>query len=290
LAIDGSKSQVAASRSFAASLDIPGDGLAHALCWIDGSPGLAARIESWAGGQRCMLVGLHACGSLSEHMLRYFATVPCIDALAVVGCCYNHIVPRSPGCPSGFPISSALRDRGVVLSATALMTGCQAPNNWTRPRPAGSGAAETTPSVFGKRRLYRAVLEKVFFDKGIKVDASDDKRPVWGTRKGDVADFVKFAHRAMDCLDIPRESIPTADLAAYEKRYRGRGAQIAILWTLGVLCCKVVESVIALDRYWFLVEQGAHGVDVVPVFDCGVSPRNLMLVADKGRPRTEHLA
>ncbi|KHN96033.1 uncharacterized protein MAM_06138 [Metarhizium album ARSEF 1941] len=281
LAMDGSETQVAASRSAAAALGIPETRLKQVVHWVDGSRDLAFLVEDWAEGERCMLVGLHACGSLSEHMARYFATVSCIDALAVVGCCYNHIVPRSPASPAGFPISSALRERNVSLSATALMTACQAPNNWTRPSPECVAAGD---SMFSKRRLYRSILEKLLHDKGIKVNnVGDEKRPRWGIRKQDMATFIKYARRSMDCTDVAHETITDAELMAYEERYSDCEGQIAILWTLGVLCSKVVESLIAMDRYCYLQEQGAEGVDVVPIFDFKVSPRNLMVVAEKAQ-------
>lgn len=277
LSIDGSESQIAGSQLFATSLGIQQSRLKHVHRWIDGSSSLAVEIQDWADGERCMLVGLHACGSLSEHMIRYFTTVPCIEAAAVVGCCYNHIVPRSASCPDGFPISSALRQNDLKLTPTSLMIGCQAPNNWRKPDQ--SRDLEET-SAFGKRRLYRAIMEKILFDKGINVNTAEEK-PIWGTRKGDLANFTKFAHRAMDCLNVGYEKIPAEELVAYEERYTGYEGRIAILWTLGVLCCKVVESVVAMDRYWFLKEQGAHGVDIIPIFNFNVSPRNLMIVAEK---------
>lgn len=277
LAIDGSPSQIAGSAAFAKSLQIPETRLQHMEHWIDGESALAEKVQGWAAGENCILVGLHACGNLSEHMIRYFATIPCIDALAVVGCCYNHIVPLSETCQEGFPISSALRDRNVTLSPTALMTGCQAPNNWARPDP-------TETSVFGRRRLYRAILERVLHDHNIQA-ASDEtgERPAWGIRKGDMVSFTAFAHRAMSCLDIDPTKRPTdGQLSAFEEKYRDWEGRIAILWTLSVLCCKVVESVIAVDRYRFLVESpGVGNVDVVPIFDVKVSPRNLMIVASK---------
>ncbi|KAG6000212.1 hypothetical protein E4U54_001501 [Claviceps lovelessii] len=279
LCIDGSQSQITGSQSFASSLGIPESRLQTMVHWIDGGPALAATIEEWAHGERCMLVGLHACGSLTEHMLRYFTALPCVDAIAVVGCCYNHITPRSPSHPTGFPISAALRRRNVTLSPTALMTGCQSPNNWKKPDKQ-SGPAES--SVFSKRRLYRVILEKIFHDKGVEICPADGERPIWGTRKRDLASLTTFAHRAMDCLGVERNAITTTELAAYEERYGDCQSQIAILWTLSVLCCKVVESVIAMDRFWFLQEEGARAVDVVPIFDGRVSPRNLMLVAEKG--------
>ncbi|GJC85368.1 protein RRNAD1 [Colletotrichum liriopes] len=273
LAIDGSESQIAASKASAASLGIAESRIHHMRRYIDGTAPLAAELAAWAGGENCMLVGLHACGSLSEHMLRYFTTIPFITHLGAVGCCYNHIAPRSAACPDGFPVSANMRGRDVMLSATALMTGCQAPNNWER---ADLGKEE---SEYSKRRFYRALLEKVFFDKGIKLNK--DNRPVWGVRKGDTASFTKFAHRAVEFLGIGGDKISDDELTAYEDRYRDYNGKIAILWTLSVLCCKVVESVIALDRYWFLTENGGENVDVLPIFDYKISPRNLMLVANK---------
>ncbi|KAF6822647.1 hypothetical protein CPLU01_11891 [Colletotrichum plurivorum] len=273
LAIDGSESQIAASKACAASLEVPESRIQHLVRYIDGTPPLAKEIAVWAVGERCMLVGLHACGNLSEHMLRYFTTTPFITCLGAVGCCYNHIVPRSASCPDGFPISSKMRARGVTLSATALMTGCQAPSNWVR------ADLSKEESSYSRRRFYRTLLEKVFYDKGIELDK--ENRPIWGLRKGDTASFTSFACRAMDCLCIERSRISNEELRIYEEQYKGYHGKVAILWTLSVLCCKVVESVIALDRYWFLAENGGRHVDVLPVFDYKISPRNLMIVADK---------
>lgn len=275
LAIDGSESQAAGSQAFAASLGLSDNRITHSIRYIDGSAPLADEMAAWADGHKCMLVGLHACGTLSEHMLRYFQMCPFIAQLGAVGCCYNHIVPRSEDNPAGFPISERLRRRGVTLSATALMTGCQAPNNWQQSDMATQGS-----SVYSRKQFYRAVLEKLLHDKGLRRDGAD-VRPTWGIRKGDLASFEKFAKRAMHCLDVHEDKVSTEDVKAYAERYRGHEGRIAILWTLSVLCCKAVESVIALDRYWFLVEHGFEGADIVPIFDYEISPRNLMIVANK---------
>ncbi|KAK8054956.1 hypothetical protein PG993_000183 [Apiospora rasikravindrae] len=274
LAIDGSETQIAASKLSAATLGIPQEKLTHLVRYVDRkTPALAEEMEAWADGQKCILVGLHACGQLSEHMLRYFTQLPFIDSLAAVGCCYNHIVPRSSECPDGFPISARLRDRHVTLSATALMTGCQAPNNWERTD------LSSPDSTFSNRRLYRAIFEKLLHDKHIDISAKS--RTPWGIRKGDTVSFIKFARRAMHSLEIAEDTVSDAELAEYDKKYQHCKGQIAILWTLSVLCCKLVESVIALDRYCYLVEQGTQHVDVVPIFDYSISPRNLMMVARK---------
>ncbi|POS69960.1 hypothetical protein DHEL01_v211645 [Diaporthe helianthi] len=271
LAIDGSESQIAGSKAFATSLGITEDRVHHLVRYIDGSMTLAPEIDDWASGQKCLLVGLHACGNLSEHMVRYFATCRSITHLAAVGCCYNHIVMRSDTCPDGFPISERLRKRNVTLAPTALMAGCQAPNNWAR-------TDLTKPkSIYSRKQFYRSLLEKMFYDKGVRID----NKPNWGIRKSDLATFESFTRRAMDCLGVEQNKISKMETAEYETRYASHEGRISILWTLSVLCCKAIESIIALDRYWFLVEHGAHNVDIVPIFEYKISPRNLMMVAEK---------
>lgn len=271
LAIDGSESQIAGSKAFATSLGITEDRVQHLVRHIDGSMALASEIDVWAGGQKCLLVGLHACGNLSEHMLRYFATCLSISHLAAIGCCYNHIVMRSDSYPDGFPISERLRKRNVTLTPTALMAGCQAPNNWAR-------TDMTKPkSMYSRKQFYRSLLEKIIHDKGIKID----DKPNWGIRKSDMANFPSFTRRAMECLGVEQNKISKMDITEYETRYASHEGRISILWTLSVLCCKAIESVIALDRYWYLVEHGASNVDIVPIFEYTISPRNLMMVAEK---------
>lgn len=268
LSIDGSEAQIAGARSCAESLGISETQIDHRVQYIDGSQDLSAKIETWANGSKCIITGLHACGNLSEHMLRYFTTTPCVQAIAVIGCCYHHIIPRSSEHPTGFPISLKLREQQVKLGPRALMAAGQTPNNWK--------SQNTTASVstFGKRRLYRAILEKVFFDKGIKPKIKQS----WGIRQGDLVSFGKFSERAMDCLNIDSSVISVDELESYYERYKHYQGRISILWTLGILCGGVIESLIAVDRYWYLVESGAEDVDVVPIFDYRVSPRNLMIV------------
>ncbi|KAG8164041.1 hypothetical protein KVR01_005959 [Diaporthe batatas] len=271
LAIDGSESQIAGSKAFATFLGITEDRIQHLVRYIDGSMKLASEIDAWAGGQKCLLVGLHACGNLSEHMIKYFAACSSITHLAAVGCCYNHIVIRSETCPDGFPISERLRERNVTLTPTALMAGCQAPNNWAR-------TDLTKPkSIYSRKQFYRSLLEKMFHDKGVQIH----DKPNWGIRKGDLANFESFTRRVVEYLGVEQHRISKLDITKYENQYASQEGRISILWTLSVLCCKAIESIIALDRYWFLVENGGHNVEIVPIFDYKISPRNLMIVAEK---------
>lgn len=270
LAIDGSSKQIRGSQAAAQNAGLTeGDQITHLTGFVTSTDQIGAEIETWAAGENCLLTGLHACGSLSEHMIRLSTTVPCISRLAVVGCCYNHISPLSISNPLGFPISSFMRTNNLALSTSALITGCQAPTNWTH----------NPNSSFGRKHWYRAVLEKLLHDKKL---ANQGQRPVWGIRNGDLRSFSAYAARALQSLKLEiGKDVAEEEITEYEEKYRNRTAETAILWTLSVMLCRVVESVIALDRVFFLQEAGLQDVDVLPIFNYKESPRNLMIVATK---------
>ncbi|CAD0092007.1 unnamed protein product [Aureobasidium vineae] len=271
LAIDGSEKQIQGSKAAAQQAGlVENEHITHLARFVTGTDELSAEVTLWAEGEKCLLTGLHACGSLSEHMIRLSTTVPCITQLAVVGCCFNHISPLSAENPTGFPISSFMRTNNLNLSTSALITGCQAPTNWTH----------NPDSIFARKHWYRAVLEKLLFDK--KLVQEGDQRPVWGIRNGDLGSFTAYTCRALSSLKLQiGRDVTEQEIAEYEEKYQYRMAETAILWTLSVLLCRVVESMIALDRVFFLKEAGMAEVNALPVFEYKESPRNLMVVASK---------
>lgn len=272
LAIDGSASQIQGSKQAAQQAGlVEGEDITHLVRYITGSSDeLGEEISTWAKGEKCLLTGLHACGSLSEHMLRLSTAVSCVTYTAVVGCCFNHITPLSSARPQGFPISKYMRENGLKLSASALVTGCQAPTNWTH----------TPNSTFGRKFWYRAVLEKLLWDKGLLPQGS--QRPVWGIRTGDLVSFAAYTHRAMSSLKLTLGvDITEQEIEDYEEKFQDRKGEIAILQTLSVLLCRVVESIIALDRVFYLQEAGMKEVGWEMVFEYESSPRNIMVVGRK---------
>ena len=123
------------------------------------------------------------------------------------------------------------------------------------------------------------MLEKLLYDKKL---VNQEQRPVWAIRNCDLKNFSAYAARALQSLKLEiGKDVADEEIAEYEERYKNRTAETAILWTLSVMLCRVVESAIALDRVFFLLEAGQHDVDVLPIFDYKESPRNLMIVASK---------
>jgi hypothetical protein len=144
-----------------------------------------------------LVMSLHSCGNLVHHGLRSLLLNPSVSAVAMVGCCYNLVTerlgpptyklptlrPNHPRLvttsnafdPHGFPMSEKLVNyslpqrvpqsagvsedspKGIRLNITARMMAVQAPFNW------GSGDSE----LFFARHFYRALLQRIFLDRGI---------------------------------------------------------------------------------------------------------------------------
>lgn len=143
---------------------------------------------------KLMAVSIHSCGNLSHYAIRSLIMNEDIQAIAIVGCCYNLLTEKlgpptykhpylrptlqavngrleresSKHDPQGFPMSkrfSSYNGEGIRLNITARMMACQAVQNWTREESDG----------FFTRHLYRAVLQKIFLDRGVvtKIKHSD---------------------------------------------------------------------------------------------------------------------
>ncbi|KAG8665962.1 hypothetical protein FPOAC1_010763 [Fusarium poae] len=144
-----------------------------------------------------MAMSIHSCGNLSHFGIRSLVLNPDIRAVAIVGCCYNLMTEKlgpptykhaflrptlqavngrlvresDKHDPQGFPMSqkfSTYQGDGVRLNITARMMACQAPQNWTEKESAG----------FFARHFYRAVLQKIFLDRGVvrKIRHGDSQR------------------------------------------------------------------------------------------------------------------
>ena len=136
---------------------------------------------------RLMVISIHSCGNLSHHGIRSLLLNPSVQAIAIVGCCYNLMTERlgaptyklpmlrpnlrainaprldreAAACdPHGFPMSERIatyNGNGIRLNITARMMAVQAPQNWT----------EKESDAFFTRHFYRALLQKIFLDYGV---------------------------------------------------------------------------------------------------------------------------
>ncbi|KAH0547800.1 hypothetical protein FGG08_000057 [Glutinoglossum americanum] len=280
--------------------------------------------------QSLMIISLHSCGSLVHHALRSLIFTPSVTAVAVIGCCYNlmterlgpptyklptlrpcpnpRVVATSAACdPDGFPMSERQarylhgHGEGVRLNITARMMAVQAPQNWT---PASS-------ADFFTRHFFRALLQRIFLDRGVVSvpSAADDivggcptSPDAMGTepiiigslRKACYTSFVSYVRGAVTKLsnnDPVRGPIIASlmsglsdnEIADYHTRYLPRKKDLSTVWSLMAFSAGVVEAIVVVDRWLFLKEQRDVIKDawVETVFDYQQSPRNLVVVGVK---------
>ncbi|KAI1166328.1 methyltransferase domain-containing protein [Nemania serpens] len=288
---------------------------------------------------KLMAISIHSCGNLSHHGIRSLILNPAVQAIAIVGCCYNLLTEKlgpptykhpymRPSLqalngrviresarhdPHGFPLSDRLctyRDDGIRLNITARMMACQAPYNWT----------EAESDGFFTRHFFRAILQKIFLDRGVISKVYHDD-----TWVGDETDrsarspfnmstnpvilgslskpcykslhaYVRGAitklttssdyHDQRDVIKERMSDITDEEIARYESQYGPRKRELSAIWTLMAFSAVVIESLIVMDRWLFLRQHSDVVQDcwVEAVFDYRQSPRNLVVVGVK-RPR-----
>lgn len=274
-----------------------------------------------------MIISLHSCGNLVHHGVRSLILNPSVKAVAMVGCCYNLVTERlgppthklsslrssslrldrtSSACdPQGFPMSKRLEkfqygdNAGVRLNITARMMAVQAPQNWT------SADCES----FFTRHFYRALLQRVFLDRGLVGKPADEDAPVTGVsprgwtgagepiligslRKHCYDSFTAYVRGALEKLVDETQrgqefakcmnKMTEEDILQYEQEYKSKKKELSIAWSLMAFSAEVVESIIVVDRWLYLREQPmVKDCWVQAVFDYKQSPRNLVVVGIK---------
>ncbi|CAH0029257.1 unnamed protein product [Clonostachys rhizophaga] len=285
---------------------------------------------------KLMAVSIHSCGNLSHFGIRSLLMNPDIRAVAIVGCCYNLLTEKlgpptykqpylrptlqavngrvvresAKFDPQGFPMSnrfSTHEGEGIRLNITARMMACQALENWTRSESEG----------FFTRHFYRAVLQKLFLDRGVvdkirhrtpgpgeetdgaaesPFDVSTNPVIIGSVKKSAYNSFKSYVHCAVEKLSMntdfkeyndqlknSMDALTDEEIERYEREFAPRKKELAIVWSLMAFSAIVVESLIVSDRWTFLQEH-SDVVDqswVETVFDFKQSPRNLVVVGIK---------
>ncbi|KAI1818164.1 methyltransferase domain-containing protein [Poronia punctata] len=288
---------------------------------------------------RLMAISIHSCGNLSHHGIRSLILNPDVQAIAIVGCCYNLMTEKlgpptykhpymrpslqalngrviresNKHDPHGFPLSDRLctyENDGIRLNITARMMACQAPFNWT----------EVESDGFFTRHFFRAVLQKMFLDRGVitKIYHNGDEaekeeedgcaaspfnvstnpvilgslskscyKSLHAYVRGAITKLTTSSdhHEQRDIIKERMSNITDEEIAEYERVYGPRKRELSAIWTLMAFSAIVVESLIVTDRWLFLRQHPNLVQDcwVETVFDYRQSPRNLVVVGIKKR-------
>lgn len=216
--------------------------------------------------------------------------------------------------PHGFPMSKFFEDykhhggTGMKLNITARSMAVQAPYNWGRDDSEG----------FFTRHFYRALLQRILVDRkvvpkpGIPRDlygeqpqeqegqGNQTEQPKSGTTALIVGSLRKSAFNSFSAYlraattKLGRDPIhgakvteqlggmSDADIHDYERAYWHTKKNLSIVWSLMAFSATVVEALIVVDRWQFLREHDdVLECWVEPIFEYGLSPRNLAVVGIK---------
>lgn len=285
--------------------------LAEVISQIDSG---AAGPEEAKKDLKLMAISIHSCGNLSHFGIRSLILNPDIRAVAIVGCCYNLLTERlgpptykyaflrptleavngrlsresEKHDPQGFPMSrrfSTYEYDGIRLNITARMMACQAPQNWSEKESDG----------FFSRHFFRAVLQKMFLDRGVvkkvrhfspeqsdagtetRSDQKDSDSPfnistnpviIGALRKACYGSFKAYVRGAIEKLttntdykqyaDVMREKmggLTDEEIERYEAMYLPRKRELSAVWSLMAFSAMAVESLIVADRWTYLREH-----------------------------------
>lgn len=225
------------------------------------------------------LVGLHTCGNLASNSLKLFASTDRVKLLCNIGCCYHLIFEEfeddyfndemrvmddhdSPG----FPISRYLRDKKYKLGRNARML-----------------AAQCFERVIANKKMpdeslfYRALFETILREKWSKPDETPKVLKLGRLKFKSFEDYLRKGCRKFD-IDM---NLSHEELEEYLLLYNHERRLINLNYFIRLLMAKIIETLILLDRFLFLLENNTERVFLVKVFDPVVSPRNYSLIAFK---------
>jgi len=206
---------------------------------------------------------LHACGSLSINMIRLFINDNKASLLANVGCCYN--LMREADCP---PLSHRLESYAETLGwmkeRMARMLACQAPWRWA------SRPMQSLQSF--RSNHYRALFQAHVLPKLGLLDVELGHMPT-----SSLTCFASYVTAA--CAKIGVNIPADLDWSQIEETHDIK--RTAVIWTLRALLGPVVESILLLDRYYWVKEALGEQCQLIPLFDPVQSPRNFVLLAMK---------
>jgi len=230
------------------------------------------------GSSDFCLVGLHTCGNLSPNSLKQFVRNDEIKILCNVGCCYHLLYERfqddffndemrvmDEHDEPGFPMSNYLRNQNYKLGRNARML-----------------AAQCFERVIDEKKMpddslfYRALFEKILREKWAV------NEPVNVVKLGKIKykNCEDYLRKGCKKLDINMD-LTSEDIAKLLEDHEFDRRLINFNYFLRLLTAKVIETLILLDRYLFLLESNIHDVFLVKIFDPVISPRNYSLIAIK---------
>lgn len=213
-----------------------------------------------------LLLGLHACGALSNLIMEQFANNPNSMCLVLACCCY-----MKAGLDK-FPMSKFVKENlQFELSIEAKELACHATEKFLSKFNSQEPVLDSL-KVHG----YRACLE-FLINKFCPEKRHTAMRSVRISQQTSFKEYGLKATRDLN-LQIPNE--------IYESEFvqplLNEIDQVVLFYSLRLLIAPIVELFILMDYQQYLNErQDVKATYLIPLFEPTLSPRNLILIAHK---------
>ncbi|XP_050669749.1 methyltransferase-like protein 25B isoform X1 [Leptidea sinapis] len=206
------------------------------------------------------LIGLHPCGDLGPLLLKYFVSCERSKFICLVGCCYMKLTCENG---IGYPMSKYLQSLDYTLSYPSREIACHAIEVYCEKLCKGDYNDL-------KVHAFRAALERILVAHNPKLRHS----PIRSVKHTENMTFENYCKIALERMSLPGmdTSQAEADLSQWKR--------VIIVYTLRLLLAPLVETLILLDRLYYLTEHGIY-CEIHPVFDPRVSPRNHVIIGRK---------
>lgn len=147
----------------------------------------------------------------------------------------------------------------------------------------GMLAAQCFERVIANKKLpdeslfYRALFEKILREKWPN---PEQKPKVLRLGRLKFKSFEDYLRKGCKKFNIDM-NLTEEEIEDYLRKHEHDRRLISLNYFIRLLMAKIIETLILLDRFLYLLENNAETVFLVKVFDPVVSPRNYSLIAFK---------
>lgn len=208
--------------------------------------------------QNGLMVGLHACGDLTNAMIKWFLCSDSFQELAVVSCCFHKM--------KSFPISASFQSLATpaLKSHHALRLSCQ--DKFAIWNEQTIDQHRFHKLTFGRRAQLEQIAETLHFDLVKK-----NRHGIRNIHLKSNQEFIQEAIKVYDLHDIEEELFQL-----FDELHSDDFEWLEVLTGLQAFLQILLEYFVLLDKVMFLKESGEHA-QLVQIFDEKISPRCLLL-------------
>ncbi|KAF7273747.1 hypothetical protein GWI33_013566 [Rhynchophorus ferrugineus] len=211
------------------------------------------------------IVGLHPCGNLGSILLKLFKECPNAVFINIASCCYMKLSLNSSEF-KGYPLSNFHIKNNFHLDYMSCETACHAIENFIN-------KLKTENHCYLKIHAFRAALESLLVEK----DTAMKHCAVANVKYDDKLNFVDYCNKALRKINV---QLSEFDIKYFQSIVEQTWDKVVKFYSVRLFFAPIIESIILYDRLLYL-KQSFDDSEILPVFNCEISPRNHVLSALK---------